>query len=38
MTIMNQLSSLVGALNKPTLEAKPTDLEIAPAQRTWMIW
>jgi len=32
MTIMNQLSSLVGALNKPTLEAKPTDLEIALAR------
>jgi hypothetical protein len=32
MTIMTQLSSLVGALNKPTLEAKPTDLEIALAR------
>jgi len=32
MTILTQLSSLVGALNKPTLEAKPTDLEIALAR------
>lgn len=32
MTIMTQLASLVGALNKPTLEAKPTDLEIALAR------
>jgi hypothetical protein len=32
MSILTQLSSLVGALNKPTLEAKPTDLEIALAR------